>query len=171
MISFLWYVHVCYLISCLWHHKWKWYHYSHEHTGECNHIFEKKMHVLWKISKLLWHDTLRPRQNGCHFPNNMFKCIFLNENVWISLKISFMRKVRMSHIPALVQIMAWRRPGNELLSEPMVVSLLMLICVMGPQWVNSVWLSHMAGHCSYWHHMVLTKQPHSSPSQKAMGYL
>ena len=28
-------------------------------------------------------NTLRPRQNGCHFPDNIFKCIFLNENVWI----------------------------------------------------------------------------------------
>ena len=28
-------------------------------------------------------NTLRPRQNGRHFPDNVFKCIFLNENVWI----------------------------------------------------------------------------------------
>ena len=26
-------------------------------------------------------NTLRPRQNGCHFPDDIFKCIFLNENV------------------------------------------------------------------------------------------
>ena len=31
-------------------------------------------------------NTLRPRQNGRHFPD-IFKCI-LNENVWISMKIS-----------------------------------------------------------------------------------
>ena len=33
-------------------------------------------------------NTLRLRQNGCHFADKIFKCIFLNENVWISLKIS-----------------------------------------------------------------------------------
>ena len=27
--------------------------------------------------------TLRPRQKGCHFTDKIFKCIFLNENVWI----------------------------------------------------------------------------------------
>ena len=33
-------------------------------------------------------NTLRPRQNGHHFPNEIFKCIFLNENIWISIRIS-----------------------------------------------------------------------------------
>ena len=35
----------------------------------------------------------------------------------------------------LVQIMAWRRPGDKPLSEPMMVSLLTQICVTRPQWV------------------------------------
>ena len=34
------------------------------------------------------------------------------------------------------QIMAWRRPGDKPLSEPMVVSLLMHICITRPQWVT-----------------------------------
>ena len=29
----------------------------------------------------------RPRENGCHFPDDIFKWIFLNENVWISIEI------------------------------------------------------------------------------------
>ena len=68
-------------------------------------------------------NTLRPRQNGRHFPEDIFKCIFLNENVWISLKISlkFVPMVRINNIPALVQIMAWHRPGGKPLSEPMMV--------------------------------------------------
>ena len=33
-------------------------------------------------------NTLRPGQNGRHFPDDIFKCIFLNENVSISIKIS-----------------------------------------------------------------------------------
>ena len=33
-------------------------------------------------------NTLGPRQNGRHFADDIFKCIFWNENVWISIKIS-----------------------------------------------------------------------------------
>ena len=86
--------------------------------------------------------TLRPRPNGRHFADDTFKRIFLNENVWISLKISlkFVPRVRINNIPALVQIMAWRRPGGKPLSKPMMVSLLTHICVTRPQWVN--WNRH-----------------------------
>ena len=42
-----------------------------------------------------------------------------------------------NHIPALVQIMAWRLRGDKPLSEPMLVSLLTHIYVTWPQWVNS----------------------------------
>ena len=38
--------------------------------------------------------------------------------------------------PLLVQIMAWRRPGDKPLSEPVMVSLLTHICVTRPRWVN-----------------------------------
>ena len=33
-------------------------------------------------------NILRPRQHGRHFADDNFKCIFLNENGWIPLKIS-----------------------------------------------------------------------------------
>ena len=33
-------------------------------------------------------NTLSPRQNGRHFADDIFKCIFLNENIWIPIKIS-----------------------------------------------------------------------------------
>ena len=80
-------------------------------------------------------NTLRPRQ---HFADDTFKCIFLNENVWISIKISlkFVPKSPIDNIPALFQIMAWRRPGDKPLSEAMMVSLLTHICVARPQWVK-----------------------------------
>ena len=53
---------------------------------------------------------MRPRQNGRHFPDDMFKCIFLYENVLISIKISlkFVPKGPINNIPALVQMMACR---------------------------------------------------------------
>ena len=70
-------------------------------------------------------NTLRPRQNGRHFADDIFKCIFLNENVWIPIKISlkFVPKGPINDIPALVQIIAWRRLGDKPLSEPRLVSL------------------------------------------------
>ena len=66
----------------------------------------------WKWSYI---NTLRPRQNGRHSPDNICKCIFLNENVWISIKISlnFVPRGPINNIPTLVQIMAWRRPGHK----------------------------------------------------------
>ena len=48
-----------------------------------------------------------------------------------------------NNIPALVQIMAWRRPGDKPLSEPMLLCSLTHICVTRPQWVNSLWPSDM----------------------------
>ena len=77
-------------------------------------------------------------KNGRHFPDDIFKCIFFNEIVWILLKISlkFVPKVQINNVQALVQIMAWHRPGDKPLSGPMMVSLLTHICVTRPQWVN-----------------------------------
>ena len=51
-------------------------------------------------------NRLRSRQNCRSFSDDIFNCIFLNENVWISLKVSlkFVFKVRIRNIPALVQI-------------------------------------------------------------------
>ena len=85
-------------------------------------------------------NTLRWRQNGRHFADDTFKRIFLNENVIISTEISlkFVPKGPINNIPALVQIMAWRRSGDKPLSEPVMVSLLTHICVTRPQWVNWV---------------------------------
>ena len=83
-------------------------------------------------------NSLRPRPNRRHVADDIFKCIFKNENEWISHRISlkFVPKVRINNIPALVQIMAWRLPGDKPLSDPMMVSLLTHICVSRPQWVN-----------------------------------
>ena len=98
--------------------------------------------IIWEFwGQLIDRDanTLRPRQNGRHFPDDIFKCIFLNENAWLLVKISpkFVPKFPMNNIPALVQIMASRRPGAKPLSEPTTVSLLMNICVTWPQLVKS----------------------------------
>ena len=71
-----------------------------------------------------WINTLRPRRNG-HFADDTFKRIFFNENIWIPIKISlkFVPNGSINNIPALVQIMAWRRPGDKPLSDPMMFNL------------------------------------------------
>ena len=90
--------------------------------------------VLVAEGPSLTYNTLRPRQNCCHFAD-IFKCISLNEKARIFIKISlkFVLKEPINNIPALVQIMAWRRLGDKQLSEPMVVSLLTHIFVTRPQ--------------------------------------
>ena len=81
-------------------------------------------------------NRLRPRQKW--LPNPDDKCILLNENVWNSIQMSlkFVPNGPINNIPALFHVMAWCRPGNKPLSEPMMVSLLTHICVTRPQWVN-----------------------------------
>ena len=86
-------------------------------------------------------NTLRLRQNGPHFTDDTFKCIFLNDNVRISIRISlkFVSKSPIYNIPTLVQIMSWRWPSDKPLSEPMMVRVPTHICVTLPQWVNACW--------------------------------
>ena len=52
-------------------------------------------------------NTLRPGQNGRHFADDVLKCSFVNENIWISRKISpeFVPKFPVNNIPALIQIL------------------------------------------------------------------
>ena len=102
------------------------------------HIMAWHLTLVCNFPSLRNFNILRPRRNKRHFADGIFKSIFLNENARISLKISlkFVPKVRINNILALVQIMAWRRPGDKALSEPMMVSLLTHICVTQPQWVN-----------------------------------
>ena len=91
------------------------------------------------LQSMLGVNSLRPRQNGRLFADDTYKRIFLNEYIRISTKktLKFVPKGLINNIPALVLIMAWRRPGDKPLSEPMMVSLPTHICVTRPQWVNS----------------------------------
>ena len=102
--------------------------------------FPHKKLLKWKAfpSHGVTLNSLRPSKNGRHFPDDTFKRIFLYENVRISIKISlkFVPKGPINNYPSLVQIMAWRRPGDKPLSEPMMARLLTHICVTQPQWVN-----------------------------------
>ena len=91
---------------------------------------------------LIWHyswldivnmqlNTLRSRQHGRYFADDTFKCIFLNDNIRISIKSSlkFVPRGPINNIRALVQIMAWHRLDDKPSSEPMVVRSPTHICV------------------------------------------
>ena len=111
------------------------------HLETQSHFFDQhrpRSMMTYGTNKPQWFNTLRPRQNGRHFADAIFKCIFFNENIWIFIKISlkFVPRGPINNIPSLVQIMAWRRPGDKPLSEPMMVSLPTHICVTRPQWVK-----------------------------------
>ena len=84
-------------------------------------------------------NTLRPRQNYLLFADDINKCTFLYENVWISINISlkFDPKGQINNILTLVQIMGWRRLGDKPLSEPMMVRLPTHICVTRSQWAKA----------------------------------
>ena len=99
-------------------------HYCFRHKTDTKPLFNK----------------LRPRLTGRFFADDTFKRIFLNENIRISITISlkFVPNGPINNILALVLIMAWRRPGDKPLSEPMMVRSRTHICVTRPQWVKLV---------------------------------
>ena len=55
-------------------------------------------------------------------PDDNFRCIFLNENDRIPIRISvkFVPRSPINNNPALVQVMAWRRTDDKPLSELML---------------------------------------------------
>ena len=67
------------------------------------------------------HWLISPEQNGPHFADDIFKCNFWNDNLQILIKLSlkFVSKGPICNHPALVWMVAWRRIGDKLLSEPM----------------------------------------------------
>ena len=78
--------------------------------------------ILGSKESLVIINILGPGQNGRHFPDDILKWIFLNENAWILIEISLKIVPRgpINNIPALVQVMAWHRIGDKPLSEPML---------------------------------------------------
>ena len=134
------------------------------HIPEDSHMWIEDIHDTFRLSPRGWMrrklkpiyvtiNSLRPRQNGRLFADDAFERIFLNENIRILIKnsLKFVPKGLINNITALVLIMAWRRPGDKPLSEPMMISLLTHICVTRPQWVKTrikwAYLTHFEQTC------------------------
>ena len=101
-------------------------------------LYKVTWSTAWGNQELVIN-ILRPRKNCRHLASGIFKCIFLNENAWISLQISlkFVRKVKINNNPALVQIMAWCRTGSKALSEPLMFIFLRIYASLGG--LNEAW--------------------------------
>ena len=55
------------------------------------HLFVYSMEckaVLFHRRRIVWFNLSPPGQNARHFPDDIFKRIFLNENGWILIEIS-----------------------------------------------------------------------------------
>ena len=93
----------------------------------CTNRLQMNLDVQARIDDITKYklNKLRSRQNGQHFPDDILKWIFVNENACISFKISleFIPGGQRNNSPALIRTMACRRPGDKALSEPMVVKL------------------------------------------------
>ena len=72
--------------------------YVKTHTHKNRYI----IHYVKPTAQLF--NTLRPRQNGRHFADDIFKWIFVNENIWIPIEISlrFIPRGPINNISALV---------------------------------------------------------------------
>ena len=57
-------------------------------------------------------------------------------NFFINISLKSVSDGPIKNIPASVQIMAWRRPGDKQLSEPMMARLPTHMCVTRPQSIN-----------------------------------
>ena len=57
------------------------------------------------------------------FADNIFKCIWFNENneITIQILLKFVPRSPIDNKPALVQVMAWCQTGDNPLHEPMII--------------------------------------------------
>ena len=90
------------LMAQIWHLNQYWLFMSrvlqHSYKRHSTENFHKSNHyneyeictskIKATILRGQWVSSLRPRKNGRHFADDIFKCIFLNENIWIPIKIS-----------------------------------------------------------------------------------
>ena len=94
-------IHIVYWHKNVWEYQWSnfiyncmsaFLHYVHckDALLDCSAPGGERCESLTWVDEIVSHslNILRLRQNGQHFADDISKCIFLKENVWISLKIS-----------------------------------------------------------------------------------
>ena len=92
------------------------------------------------FTNVLLVNTLRQWQNGRHFVNDIFKCIFLNINVWIPIEISlkFNPGVQLTIFQHWFSQWLGNRCQSHCLNQWWLPSLPTHICFTRPLWVNKI---------------------------------
>ena len=97
---------------------------------ECiNYKFTGSLNLGTFNTHKVFFSTLWLRQNGCHFADSIFECIFLNEILDISIHQNL---GPINSTAALVQVMAWHQIGD------MALFILMMALF------NDIWMLHSA---------------------------
>ena len=78
-------------------------------------------------------NTLSRRQNGRHFVDDIFKCIFF----FISNIVKFVSSYAFDKKSILIRILDWHRTGDKPSSEPMISSFTDDICATRPPWIST----------------------------------
>ena len=91
-------------------------------------VHDKHRRWCYNISRIFSQHWGREK-NGRHF-----QMTFSNVFSWIKISLEFVLRGPINNTPALVQKIAWRRPGDKTLFEQMIGGLLTHICVIRPQW-------------------------------------
>ena len=109
------------------------------------------------INRWEWYtcDTLRLEQNGGHFVDNIFKCIFLTESTssHVSIQLHFVPEGPVHNMSPLVQEMAWHLFGAKPLPEPMLIHITDTY-VTRPQCVNPLRAKFFRGNINMYLHFV-----------------
>ena len=96
------------------------FNHGYSHTWNMTITYLIIEHILAPMCHKLTHLPLD--KMAAILADDNFKCIFLNENDRISIRISlkFVPSSPIDNKPALVQVMAWRRRGDKPLPELML---------------------------------------------------
>ena len=102
----------------------------------------KPLHLL-NVFSICSINILRPIQNGRHFRDDISKCIFFKENIWILLKTSlkYIPKVHFNNVPALVQITAGANQATSHYLNQCWLVYWRIYTSLSPNELN---------HCTYW---------------------
>ena len=89
---------------------------------------------------LLFIQTLTHwRRDKMNILQTTFSNLFSSKKIFefrLKISLKFVSNGPINDIPALVQIMAWHRPRDNSLFEPIMVHLTTHTCITQPQWVN-----------------------------------
>ena len=96
------------------------------HDGEtmhCKPCYNTSQSLRVLSEALLVFNTLRPRQSGFHFVDDIFKCSFMDEIFCILIQISqnFVPQCLIANKAVLVKGMAWYRTGDKPLPGLMLI--------------------------------------------------